>query len=77
MWKSIAADNRTWVQFKSHFQEYYLDIEELGQTTGVAGYGSVNNSKHGEMEDDFMNFTSATAARDAAFTKLATKNRNF
>ena len=59
-----------------HFQEAYLDREELEQTTSVAGYGSANNVKHGEMEDSFMNFVSATAARDAAFIKLTMRNGN-
>ena len=29
MWKSIAADELIWVCFKAHFQEAYLDREEL------------------------------------------------
>ena len=40
------------------------------------GYGSANNVKHGETEDDFMDFASTTASLDAVFTKLTTKNRN-
>ena len=40
------------------------------------GYDSANNVKHGEMEDAFMNFASATSARDAAFTKMTTTNDN-
>ena len=49
MWKSIAAYNCTWVRFKSHFQEAYLDIEELKQTAGAAVYGITNNVKNGDM----------------------------
>ena len=77
MWNSIAADNRTWVQFKSHFQESYIDREYLRQTAGVVGYGSANNVKHSEMEDSFMNFASATATRYSEFTKLKTTSGNF
>ena len=32
--------------------------------------------KHGKMEDVFMDFSSATAARDEAFTVMTTKNGN-
>ena len=32
--------------------------------------------KRGEMEDTFMNFVLATAAHDAAFTKLTTTTGN-
>ena len=39
-------------------------------------YGSVNNIKHGKMENTFMNFASVTASWDAAFTKLTTTNGN-
>ena len=63
-----------WVRFKSHFQESYLDREEIEKTDGAAGYGSSNNVKHGDMEDTFMKFASDTAARDAAFTELKTTN---
>ena len=77
MWKSIAADNRIQARLKSHFQEAYLDKEELEKTARISGCGSPNNLKHGEMEDAFMNFASATSARDAAFTKLTTTNGNF
>ena len=77
MLKSIAADNRTWVQFKSHFQEAYLDREDIEPTAWAAGYGSAKNLKHGEMEDAFMNFVLATVARDAAFTELRMTNGNF
>ena len=76
MWKINATDNCTWVQFKSHFQEAYLDIEEPEQTARAAGYGSSNNVKHGEMEDYFMNFALATEARGAAFTGMTTKIGN-
>ena len=76
MWKSIAADNCTWVRFKSHFQEACLDREELDQTSGAAGYGSSNNVKHIVMEDSSMHLASATEARDAAFTKLTKTNGN-
>ena len=73
-WNNIVAYNCTWVQLELHFQESYLDREELEQTAGAAGYGSANNEKHGKMRDAFMNFASSTAARDAAFTKLTTTN---
>ena len=43
---------------------------------GSAGYGSANNAKHSYMEDAFMNFEFATAARYAAFTELPTINGN-
>ena len=76
MWKIIAANERTWVRFKAHFQEAYLNREDIEQKTGATGYGSFNNVKHGEMEDAFMNFALAMAARDVAFTKLTTKNGN-
>ena len=42
----------------------------------MAGYGSANNIKHREMEDSFINFTSATSARYTAFTELASTNGN-
>ena len=29
MWKSTTNNERTWVSFKAHFQESYLDREEL------------------------------------------------
>ena len=76
MWKRITANERTWVHFKAHFQEAYLNREYIEQKTGATGYGSFNNVKHGEMEDAFMNFASAMADRDVAFTKLTTKNGN-
>ena len=44
--------------------------------TGSVGYGSDNNVKHGEMEDSLIDFTLATAAYDAAFTKMTTANGN-
>ena len=47
MWKSIAADDRTWLQFKEQSQKAYLDIEELEQTASTSGYGGANNTKHG------------------------------
>ena len=53
-----------------------MDREEIEQIAGAAGYGRSNNIKHGEMEDSFMNFTSVTAAWDAAFTKMTTTNVN-
>ena len=62
--------------FKAHFQSSYLYREELEQTSGVLGYGSANNVKHVKMEDAFVNFVSATASRDAAFTKLTKTNGN-
>ena len=64
------------MQFKTHFQEAYLDREELEKTAGAAGCGSANNIKHREMEDAFMNFALLTAARDAEFTELMTTNAN-
>ena len=76
MWKSVTVDNSTWVWFKLNFQESYLDIEELEQTAGAAGYESTNSVKHGEMEDAFMNFESDIEARDAAFTKIMKTNGN-
>ena len=76
MWKSIAVDNCTLVRFKSHFQEAYLEREDIEQTDGATGYGSDSNVNHGEMEDAFMNFASATSARYAAFTKMTTTNDN-
>ena len=76
MRKSIVTDNRTWVQFKSHFQESYLDIEDPEQTAGAVGYGSDINVKHGEIEDAFMNFASATASRGTAFTNITMTNGN-
>ena len=47
MWKIIVADDCIWLQFKAHFQEAYLDIEELKHTAGTSGYGGANNAKHG------------------------------
>ena len=76
MWKSIADDDRTWVRFKAHLKEAYLDREELYQIAGAAGYGSANNVKNGKMERVFMNLASATAAQDAVFTKLNMINGN-
>ena len=43
---------------------------------GAARYGSANNVKHGEMEDAFMSFASATAAQDAYLTKITMTNGN-
>ena len=76
MWKSIATNESTWVRFKAHLQEAYLDREEIEQTTGAVGYDSAKNVKHSEIADAFMNFAPATAAHDAAFTELTTTNRN-
>ena len=76
MWKSIAANDWTWVQFKAHLQEAYLERKELYQTTGSAVYESINNEKHGKMEDAFMNFSSATASWDAVFTEMTRTNGN-
>ena len=53
-----------------------LDREDLEQIAGSAGYGSINNVKHGEMEDFFIDFALVTTARDADFTKLTTTNAN-
>ena len=68
MWKSIAADDSTWVRSKAHFQETYMEREDMEQTARVAGYVRPNNAKHGEMEDEFTNLLSATSARDSDFT---------
>ena len=76
MWKSIAADELIWVCFKAHFQEEYLDREDLEQISGAAGYSSSQNVKHGEMEDFFMHFASMTEAWGASFIKLAATNRD-
>ena len=46
VWKNISVKKRTWVHFKTYFQESYLYREELEQTAGAAGYGSANNVKH-------------------------------
>ena len=43
---------------------------------GAAGYESANNVKHGEMEDSFINFASATTARNAVFTDITMTNGN-
>ena len=76
MWKIIAADNCTCVRLKFNFQEAHLEIEQLEQTAGAPGYGSVNSIKNGEIQDAFMDFESATASRDSAFTKITTTNFN-
>ena len=76
IWKIIAADDRTWVLLKAHFQGTYMDWEYLRKTSGAAGYGSANNVKHEKMEDDFMHFVSETASRDADFIKMTTTNGN-
>ena len=76
MWTSIMENERTWVRFKTHFQEAHLDWEELKQTAGAAEYRSENNVKHGEMKELFMDFSSVTAERDSAFTELTTSNVN-
>ena len=39
-----------------------LDREDLEQTAGAAGYGSVNNIKYDKMEDAFVNFVTTTAS---------------
>ena len=74
MWNIITADDLTWVRFKANFQEAYLDRKDIKQTAGGAGYVSAKSVKHGKMEDDFMNFASDTAAKDAASTKLTSMN---
>ena len=61
---------------KALIQEAYQYKEELEKTARLAGYDRSNNVKHGRMEDTIMNFTSETKARDAAFIKLTTTNRN-
>ena len=43
---------------------------------GAVGYGSDINVKHGEIEDAFMNFASATASRGTAFTNITMTNGN-
>ena len=58
------------------FHDAYMDREDLEKTAGAAGYRSVNNFKHSEMEDAFKDFASATSTRDTAFTELTTKNGN-
>ena len=42
-WKSIAADNRTWVNPKAHFQTANLEREYTKQTANASGYGNSNN----------------------------------
>ena len=76
IWKSIIDDDRTWVRLEAHFQGAYLDREEIEQTAGAAGYGSPNNANHGEIEDTFMNFATATEALDADFTYMTSTNGN-
>ena len=76
MWKNISADDCTWVRFKTHFQEEYMDREDLEKTSGTEGYGGDNHFKHGEMQDYFINFVSSTAARDASFTEMTMNNGN-
>ena len=73
MWKIITANESTWLPLKEHFQEAYLDREELEKISGAAGYGSAHNVKHGEMEDSIIHFASNMEACDAAFTGLTTK----
>ena len=68
MWKSLIANERTWVSFKELFQEEYLDKEELDQISWVEGYGSANKAKHSEMEYDFMNFMLEKESHHAVFT---------
>ena len=66
MLKRISGNERTLVNFKSHFKEAYLDQEELEQTVGVSRYGSANDVKHGEMEDASINvFVSNGSNRSA------------
>ena len=48
--------------FKANLHEAYLDREDLEQTAGAAGYGSVNNIKYDKMEDAFVNFVTTTAS---------------
>ena len=76
MWKSIATNDRTWVRFKSNFQEAYLDKGYIEQMKGERGYGSANNVNHVEMEDAFMSLVLEIAAQDADYTKLMTMNSN-
>ena len=76
MWKSITANERTWVCFRGNLQYSYLDKEKLEKTAVAAGCSSANNVKHGEIEDAFMNFASATAENDAAFTELTKTTGN-
>ena len=76
MWKSIKDYDCTWVRFKAHIQESCLYRKELEQTVGYAVYWNANNIKHGELEDAFTDFVSATAAQDEAFTKLTITKGN-
>ena len=76
MWKTISVNEHTWVHFKTNFQEAHLDGEELELMAGAAGYGSAKNVTNGEIEDEFMNFASVTAATDVAFTEMKTENEN-
>ena len=48
----------------------------LTQAQGKVGYVSVNNLKHGGMDDDSINCASDTPARGVEFTELKTKNDN-
>ena len=64
------------MRFKAHFQESYLDQEELEKTLGAAGNGNSNNVKHGKMEDAFINISLVMAAREVELTKMTTKNGN-
>ena len=75
-WKLFSGNECTWVCFKAYFKEEYLDREELKHTEGAAGYGIADNVKCREMEYSFMNFASATAARDDAFAQLTTTTGN-
>ena len=74
MWNIIGANDCTWVRFMAHFQEAYLNREELELKAGTEKYESDNNVKHGKIEHSFMNFFSATAASNADFTKMTTTN---
>ena len=77
MWKSITADDCTWVRLKANLQEAYLEKEDLKQTEGATGYGITNNVKYGEMEDAFMSFALATVVRNADPTNMMTTNGKF
>ena len=62
-------------EFQNEFQEAYLNREEL-KKGGDGRIREQKHLKHGEMEETFMNFVSATAERDAAFTELTTTDTN-
>ena len=76
MWKILADDDCTWVKFRVHLHDAYLERKQLKQTAGASGYGSDNNVKHGEIEDAFIKIALATVSQDVVFTNLETMNGN-